>query len=187
MSSSFTPRRTRRECRTERMSSPRMNFSVPTSGSRRRSYVSVTVPKTLFSCGKSPNGVSGETALNTSAKSTFQFRVDEDTEPSTCDSWLRHILYARSEPVLCALLRQQGYADPRSLITMRLRTAYECEPNGPKKASFGRGSSDMKGRYKDRYHRGGRRGEPGVHFTDASEPRYHIYWPPCVWYVGVCH
>lgn len=33
----------------------------------------MTVPNMLFSCGRSPNGMSGETALNASAKTHFTF------------------------------------------------------------------------------------------------------------------
>lgn len=66
MSSSFTPLRTIKQCRIARTVSPTTNISFPAAGRRKRSSVSITEPKVLFSLGITARGTSGDSALKTS-------------------------------------------------------------------------------------------------------------------------
>lgn len=72
ISSAFTPFRTTKQWLIAIVVSPTTNFSLPTTGRRRRSVVSTTAPNVVFSWGIIPRGIPNETASRTSTYSQLE-------------------------------------------------------------------------------------------------------------------
>jgi hypothetical protein len=92
MCSSFTPLRTSRQCWMLRVVSPATNISVPAAHRRRRSSVSITAPKVLFSCGIKARGMADDTELNTSVSAVNEGSRVELSSTHACDRLLLAII-----------------------------------------------------------------------------------------------